>query len=163
MKSHLSANLTLHGRKAARVAAIQALYQTSQSGDPPQKVTEEFKAHRFQTPSDDIMYNRTDISLFDKIVLESCAHYDQIDDHIQSVLSEEWKWDRLGLILLSILRSATFELMENSTVPVPVLINEYTEITKLFFQEREPAFINAVLDRLARKIRPLELESPKKS
>lgn len=110
---------------------------------------EEFKIHRFQTPTDEIVYLRTDVELFEKIMLAGAAMEEKADLVIQDALSEDLKWERMELTLVSILRAGAYELICNKEVPLPVLLNEYTEITKLFFHEREPALVNAVLERLA--------------
>ena len=84
---------------------------------------------------------------------------DDIRGHIVPSLSEGWSYDRLEIILRCILRLGTFELLARFEAPAAVIVSEYVDIADEFFSGSEPGIVNAVLDRIARALRPGELES----
>ena len=83
----------------------------------------------------------------------SCASQKTIDPVIRQALTEDWPLSRLDSTLRAILRAGVFELMERADVPVAVIVSEYVDIAKAFFEEDEPKLVNAVLDRIARRVR----------
>lgn len=137
-----------HGRTAARLAAIQGLYQLAQEPIHPRELIGQFVARRFKT-EDDIIYDKVDIVLFEKIVEGVAQNLQQFDDKISLILADNWRLDRIEDLMVAILRAAAYELNGGTNVPKAVVINEYVNITKSFYSGSEPGFINAALDRLS--------------
>lgn len=151
-----------HGeRSAARLAAVQALYQIDISGIGADDVTDEFLRHRFGDAGDDASVPAADTGLFSELVHGVCARGDEIDPMISRALGGGWTLDRLELLLRAVLRAGAFELLARADVPAPVVIDEYIEVAHAFFGRGEPGLVNGVLDRLAHDLRPAELVARK--
>lgn len=140
--------ITLKGRSAARLAAVQALYQVDIEPTDPRVVIGQFISLRFKKPETYHMKN-PDITLFETIVMEALANKLQYDTLISNVLSKDWSLDRLESVLRAILRCGICELDRQRETPKAVIINEYVNLTKTFYDGQEPGFINASLDKLA--------------
>lgn len=95
-----------------------------------------------------------DGELFCQLVRGTAHDLKRVDDVVKSALSNDWPWDRLEALLRAILRVAVFELMERPKTPVRVVIKEYVDLTASFYSGPERGMVNAVLDRLARVLRP---------
>jgi N utilization substance protein B len=148
------------GRHAARLAAVQALYQMEQTGGDAEAVIEEFVEHRFTRPAE-IPAGAPDEDFFAGLVRGVPHHQVEIDRAVAGSLSANWKLQRIDSILRAILRAAAFELIGRKDVPAKVVIDEYLGIAHAFFDGDEPGFVNAVLDRLAHKKRAPEFgEAP---
>lgn len=141
-------------RGAARLAAVQALYQLDINGGRPEAVIQEFVDHRIGRELDGDQYGGADEALFRTIVAGAAPRRDELDNIIAAVLPEAWPLDRLESILRQILRCGVYELAECPEIPAPVVISEYVGVADAFFQGKEPGMVNAVLDRLARELRP---------
>lgn len=145
-------------RSAARLAAVQALYQIDVTGEAANGVVAEFHHHRLgpdaagDPPAADV-----DDGLFNALVHGASSRRDEIDALVVPALATGWTLPRLEIVLRSILRAACFELLALSEVPARTVIDEYVNIAHMFFAGREPAFVNGILDRLARRLRPDEL------
>lgn len=149
------------GRRAARLAAVQAIYQMELTGAGAGEVAEEFVAHRFAAEAEIAPAGEPDEEFFTAIVNGVPHHQAEIDRAISKSLAENWKLQRIDSILRAILRAACFELIARKDVPGKVVIDEYVELAHAFFNGDEPAFVNAVLDRLARRKRAQEFgETP---
>lgn len=146
-------------RSAARLAATQALYQIALAGPAAESVVAEFLSYRAQGEGPAFPLAGADQELFADIVREAAARRDELDRLIAAVLAEGWTLDRLETVLRAILWAGTYELLARADVPVQVVINEYVDVAHAFFAGKEPAFVNGVLDRLARSLRPGELEA----
>jgi transcription antitermination protein NusB len=140
-------------RGAARLAAVQALYQMDVGGTGVLEVVAEYEAHRLGQELDGDTYLKADPSWFRSIVSGVVRDQQKIDPIIRSSLQEDWPLSRLDSTLRAILRAGTFEIIERKDVPVPVIVTEYVEIARAFFEEDEPRIVNAVLDRIARQVR----------
>lgn len=151
-------NIVVKGRPAARLAAVQALYQLEQEPTTPQKVIVEFLNYRFTEVVDNTRFITPDKSLFEDIVIGVMDRMADLDSMISSTLSEDWRIERMESVVRAILRAAVFELSRDTSVPVPVVINEYIEITKSFCTGPEVAFVNASLDALAKLLRTVDLQ-----
>jgi transcription antitermination protein NusB len=136
-------------RRAARLAAVQALYQMELAGVGAEEVAEEFIAHRFDEEP-------ADIDFFKTIVEGVPVHQAEIDKAIADCLSQNWSLARVDSILRAILRAAGFELVGRRDVPARVVIDEYVGIAHDFFSGDEPGFVNAALDVMARRKRAPE-------
>jgi len=149
------------GRRAARLAAVQAIYQMELTGADAESVAEEFIAHRFGHEAEISPAGEPDEEFFSAIVHGVPHHQVEIDRAIAGSLAENWKMQRIDSILRAILRAGTFELIARRDVPAKVVIDQYVELAHAFFSGDEPAFVNAVLDKLARKKRAQEFgEAP---
>lgn len=149
-----------NGRRAARLAAVQAIYQMELTGVDAEEVAAEFVEHRF-TRVAEIPAGPPDEAFFGDIVRGVPAHQVEIDRAIAGALAANWKLQRIDSILRAILRAAAYELIARRDVPAKAVIDEYMEIAHAFFDGDEPGFVNAVLDRLARRKRAVEFgETP---
>jgi N utilization substance protein B len=150
-------------RLAARFAAVQALYQIEVTGAAPSPVIDEFVQHRLGAILEplglEVEEPAVDQAFFRRLVLGVMKERQSLDATLSAALTAGWTLDRCGFLLRACLRAATFELAECTDVPVRVVINEYVEVAKLFLQNGEPAFVNAVLDRLGPQLRAAEAAS----
>lgn len=145
--------------RAARLAAVQALYQISETDQTGPAVIEEFILHRFNSGDYPVS---VDVSLFRKLITTSYERRQDIMDLILANLSQEWSLERLESILKAILQIATAEFLGRlTTVPAPVIISEYVDITHGFFEGKEPGFVNSYLDKVAKHL-GYSLSKPKK-
>lgn len=140
-------------RGAARLAAVQALYQMDVGGTGVLEVVAEYEQHRLGQELDGDTYLKADPSWFRSIVSGVVRDQQKIDPLVRSSLQESWPLSRLDSTLRAILRAGTFEVLERKDVPTPVIVTEYVEIAQAFFEGEEPKIVNAVLDRIAKQIR----------
>jgi N utilization substance protein B len=150
----MSAASSAHkARSVARLAAVQALYQMEVSGVGCEAVIDEFLDHRFDADMEGGTLAPADVEYFAAITRGVVNDQALIDHAVIHRLAEGWRLERLDATLRAILRSGAFELMERPDVPIEVIINEYVEIGKAFFEGPEPAFINGALDGIAQDVR----------
>ena len=138
-------------RHAARLAAVQAIYQMELTGADAETVASEFVEHRFGHDA-----AMADEAFFGEIVRGVPHHQVEIDRSIVRCLASGWRLSRVDSILRAILRAAAFELVARKDVPARVILDEYVEISHAFFGGDEPGFVNAALDKLAHRKRPTE-------
>lgn len=144
-------------RSAARLAAVQALYQMDMTGIDLTDVVAEFEAHRLGQAIDGEQYCAAEVDFFRDLVEGVVREQRRLDPMIDKQLAEGWRLARVDSILRAILRAAAFELIERNDVPARVVISEYVDIAHAFFGEDEPKVVNGVLSQLAHKVRPEEL------
>jgi N utilization substance protein B len=144
-------------RTAARLAAVQALYQIELAGAPAEGVIVEFVRHRIGRDIDDTRIGDADPEFFATLVRGIDAQREELDRLISGALTPDWPLERLESVLRAILRAGAYELLASSDVPAAVVISEYLDIGHAFFAGKEPGMINGVLDRLARTLRPQEV------
>ena len=147
-------------RRAARLAAIQALYQMELAGEDAGTVAEEFVAYRFGREPELLALGEPDEVFFGDIVRGVPHHQDEIDAIITECLASDWRLSRVDSILRAILRAGAYELIARPDVPVRVVIDEYVVLSYAFFSGEEPAFVNAALDKLAHRKRAAEFGEP---
>lgn len=148
-------------RTASRVAAVQALFQSEQAGDNAETVIDQFVRHRLGTLPESGGYEdgrvpEAEVALFARIVRAAVTGQDRIDALIAEALPAEWPMGRLDPVLRALLRAGGAELAMTDGPPTRVVINEYLDVAHGFFTGDEPGMVNAVLDRLARALRPAE-------
>jgi N utilization substance protein B len=143
-------------RRAARLAVVQALYQMEQSGASTEEVAADFDAGRLPRESEEKFEGEGDRDLFRALIETAVDRQNQIDRAIARRLSEGWRLDRIDAVARAILRAGAVELECREDNPTAVIIDEYVEIAKSFFDGPEPGFINAALDACARDLRPAE-------
>lgn len=152
--SHTSSH---SGRSAARLAAVQALYQIDLTGISPNSVVAEFVEHRFDKVVDGVPHEQADPGLFSDLVCGASARRDEIDGLVGDSLTDTWTVERLEKILRAILRLGAYELVARVDIPARVVITEYVDVANAFFDEGQPGLVNGVLDALARRLRHGEL------
>jgi N utilization substance protein B len=140
-------------RGAARLAAVQALYQMDIGGAGVLEIVAEYEAHRLGSEIDGEQYRPADPAWFRAVVSGVVDNQRALDPVIRSGLTEDWPLSRLDATLRAILRAGAWELSAKRDVPVAVVVNEYVDVARAFFDGEEPKIVNAVLDRLARKYR----------
>ncbi len=145
-------------RRAARLAAVQALYQIDLTGAAPGAVIEEFERHRFGRAVDGVEAAPVHKIFFAEIVHGVVGRRTEFDNMIAAVLADGWSVERLESVLGAILRAGTYELAALPLIPAPSVIDEYVQLARDFFTGKEPALVNGVLDCLARTLRPHELK-----
>lgn len=148
-------------RSAARLAAVQALYQIDIGGGAVEDIIAEFAAHRPGVESDEAPPLKTDPALFAEIARGAVARRDEIDALITGALAEGWTMERLELLLRAVLRAGAFELLARPKTPARVAINEYVDVAHAFFGAGVPGLVNGVLDRLAHALRADEFGPPR--
>ena len=141
-------------RSAARLAAVQALYQQEMEGTPVQRLLKEFHDHRLGATIEDAEYVDAERSFFDDVVTGVDARRAEIDSAIGAKLATGWTLERLDRPLRAILRAGTFELMARADVPVGSVISEYVDVAHAFYDKRESGFVNGLLDAIAKEARP---------
>jgi N utilization substance protein B len=140
-------------RGTARLAAVQALYQMDIVGAGLLEIAAEYEAYRLGKEVDGSVYREADAQWFRAILSGVVEHQKEIDPVIGQSLTEDWPLSRLDSTLRAILRAGVYELMKRADVPVAVIVSEYVDIAKAFYDEDEPKLVNAVLDRVARRVR----------
>ena len=140
-------------RSAARLAAVQALYQQEMEGTPIARLLREFHEHRLGATIEDEQYVEAEQDFFDDVVSGAIARKDEIDALIVTRLAEGWTLARLDKTMLQILRCGVYELLARPDVPVGSAISEYVDVAKAFFDDREAKFVNGVLDAVAKGVR----------
>jgi len=143
-------------RALARLAAVQALYQVQQGEHSIEEVVEQFLSDRSRADSEGGMSPEADRDFFAELVNGASAHAGEIEPLLGSSLGPGWTAARLDRLVRALLQAGIFELGYRQDIPAKVVINEYVEIAHAFYGEREPGFVNSVLDRLARQLRPQE-------
>ena len=140
-------------RAAARLAAVQALYQHEMEGTKIPQLLTEFHHHRLGATIEDVEYADADIAFFDDLVSGTQARLDEIDRLIAARLSSGWSFDRLDKPMKAILRVGTYELLARNDVPVGAAISEYVDVADAFYERREKGFVNGILDAVAKDVR----------
>lgn len=140
-------------RSAARLCAVQALYQMDMAATPLDDVIEEFVEHRLGQQIEDVDIFEADKSHFEDIVRGVVREQRELDNQVNGALAKGWSLARIDSTLRALLRCGTYELRRCKDVPLKVVINEYVDIAHAFFEGDEPGVVNAVLDRLGREIR----------
>jgi N utilization substance protein B len=140
-------------RSAARLAAVQALYQHEMEGTPVARLLHEFHEHRLGATFVDETYHAAERDFFDYIVTGAEARRDEIDVLISARLAEGWSLERLDRPMRAILRAGAYELIARPDVPVGSVISEYVDVAHAFYDQRESGFVNGLLDAIAKAAR----------
>jgi transcription antitermination protein NusB len=153
-------------RSSARLAAVQALYEIDMTGVAADPVLQEFLKERWKAKPGLSVEGEDDLpdlaapdgALLADLIRGVSLKREDLDGMIGSALSDDWTIERLEVILRAILRAGAFELLSMSDVPARVIINEYVNVAKAFFDDNKPGMVNGVLDKLARVLRTAEME-----
>ena len=140
-------------RSAARLAAVQALYQHEMEATPIPRLLHEFHQHRLGATIDGMEYAGAEVDFFDDLVSGADARSEELDGLIAGKLSAGWSMARLDKPMKAILRAGAYELVARPDVPAGTVINEYVDVAKAFYDARETGFVNGLLDALAGEVR----------
>lgn len=140
-------------RSAARLAAVQALYQLEMEGTPLQLLLHEFHQHRLGATIEDVTYAQAEESFFDDIVQGVDRRREEIDGLVVARLSKGWSLERLDKPMRQILRAGTYELIARQDVATGTVISEYVDVAHAFYDKREAGFVNGLLDAVAKEVR----------
>lgn len=144
----------IDARRAARLGAVQALYQMEMSGASTADVIDDFDTGKLPRPTEaSITDVEGDMDLFRTLVEKAVDRQLTLDRAIARHLSKGWKLERLDAVARAILRAGAAELEQRKDIPTAVVIDEYVEIAKSFFDGPEPGFVNATLDACAKDLR----------
>lgn len=153
----MSQQATPSRRQAARLAAVQALYQWQEGAHGPGEIVEQFLKVRTGEAGEGGMRRDADRPLFKDVVEGTVANKEELEQTVSAALSKDWTWARIDRLVRAILLAGAYELVHRKDVPLRVAINEYVEIAHAFYDQGEPSFVNSVLDRVGRDVRPSEL------
>ena len=140
-------------RSAARLAAVQALYQLDMEKPALARLLDEFHQHRLGAEIEDDQYAEADTAFFDDLVKGVDARREELDALLAERLAEGWSLARLDRTMLQILRAGAYELLARADVPTGAVIGEYLDVAHAFFDAREAKFVNGVLDAVAKAVR----------
>ncbi|MEM7497301.1 MAG: transcription antitermination factor NusB [Pseudomonadota bacterium] len=146
-------------RSAARLAAVQALYQMEIAGTPLHEVRQEFENHRLGAEIEGATYAEADIDHFRDVLAGAVKNQVRIDQMTDRALVNKWPLGRIDATLRALFRAAGHELVVRQDIPPKVVIGEYVDVAKAFFSGKEPGLVNGVLDHMAREARPGALEA----
>ena len=140
-------------RSAARLAAVQALYQLDMDATGMAQLLDEFHRHRLGAEIEGDQYAQAEVPFFDDVVQGVSARREEIDLLLADKLAAGWKLERLDKTMLQILRAGAFELIARADVPIGTVISEYVDVAHAFFEPREAKFVNGMLDSVAKVVR----------
>ena len=140
-------------RSAARLGAVQALYQKDMESTPLAKLLNEFHQHRLGQEVEEEQYADAETDFFDDIVKGVDARREEVDAAVEAKLAGGWSLRRLDKAMLQILRAGTYELLARADIPKGAIISEYVDVAKAFFDDREAKFVNGLLDGVAKEVR----------
>ena len=140
-------------RSAARLAAVQALYQQEMEGTPLPRLLKEFHDHRLGAIIEDAQYHAAERDFFDDVVTGVDARRAEIDGLISGRLAQGWSLERLDRPMRALLRAGAYELIARPDVPVASVISEYVDVAHAFYDKRESGFVNGLLAAIAKEAR----------
>ncbi|MEG3154286.1 transcription antitermination factor NusB [Sphingomonas sp. RB1R13] len=140
-------------RSAARLAAVQALYQLEMEGSAVAPLLHQFHQHRLGATIEGATYVEAEQGFFDDVVKGVDARRGEIDTLIVGKLAEGWALERLDRPMRAILRAGTYELIARPDVPMASVISEYVDVAKAFYDKKESGFVNGLLDAVAKDAR----------
>ncbi|WP_411818683.1 transcription antitermination factor NusB [Hyphococcus sp. DH-69] len=145
-------------RSAARLAAVQALFQMEAAGQGVEATIREFQDFRLGNEVDGVKLQEADKTFFADILRGAVEAQGRLDPYLQRQLTSGWKLSRLDATVRAILRAGLYEMIRRPDIPYKVVINEYLDIANAFFDGDEPGFINAVLDAASKEARSDEVK-----
>ena len=146
-------NERARSRSAARLAAVQALYQQEMETITLPRLLDEFHRHRLGATVDDVEYADAEIDFFDDLVKGVDARRAEVDAAISARLAAGWTLERLDRPMRQILRAGTYELIARPDVPTGSVISEYVDVAAAFYAKKEKGFVNGLLDGVAKAVR----------
>jgi N utilization substance protein B len=149
----MSASTRSKSRSAARLAAVQALYQREMEQIPVPRLLHEFHHHRLGATIEGVEYADAEVDFFDDLVSGVAARQVELDAAIALRLTADWSLDRLDRPMRQILRAGAYELAARIDVPTGSVISEYVDVAKAFYGQKEAGFVNGILDAVAKDVR----------
>ena len=140
-------------RSAARLAAVQALYQQEMEKTPLPNLLHEFHHHRLGATIDGARYANAEVDFFDDVVSGVHARSGELDALIAGKLADDWSLERLDKPMRQILRAGAYELVARNDVAAASVISEYVDVAKAFYDKREVGFVNGLLDAIGKDVR----------
>jgi transcription antitermination protein NusB len=150
-------------RGAARLAAVQALYQMDIGRQSLEDTLAQFSAHHLGREIEGEQYLPADADFFRQIVTGVIRSQLDIDPTIDNALARDWPMSRIDATLRAILRAAAFELLRRKDIPTAVVITEYVDIARAFYEDEAPGLVNGVLDAIARQANREIVAAPRPS
>ena len=145
-------------RGAARLAAVQALYQMDLAATPLHEILAEFESHWIGREVEGEQYLPAEAAFFREVVGGVVAEQRKLDPLIDAALAQGWPLKRIETVLRAILRAGAYELDKRSDIPARVIVSEYVDVAHAFVEKDETGLVNAVLDQIARQLRAGEFE-----
>src|ERR1700748_2832605 len=139
-------------RGAARLAAVQALYQMDVGRQSLEDTLSQFNAHMLGREVEGEQYLPADADFFRQIVTGVIKSQLDIDPTVDNALSKDWPVGRIDATLRAILRAAAWELLRRRDIPPGVVITEYVDVAKAFYEDDAPKMVNGVLDAVAKQV-----------
>jgi transcription antitermination protein NusB len=143
-------------RGAARLAAVQALYQMDLAGKGLNEIMAEFEGHWLGGEVEGVQYRPAELAYFRDIVAGVVREQSRLDPQIDAALARGWPLKRIETVLRAVLRAGAYELACRTDVPARVVTVEYVDVAGAFVDKEETGMINAVLDQLAHEWRAAE-------
>jgi N utilization substance protein B len=147
-------------RGAARLAAVQALYQMDLAGTGLNDIMAEFESHWLGGEVEGAQYRPAESAYFRDIVGGVVREQSKLDPQIDSALTRGWPLKRIEAVLRAVLRAGAYELAHRPDVPARVVMSEYADVAGAFVDDKETGMVNAVLDQLAHEMRAAEFTGP---
>ena len=148
-------------RGAARLAAVQALYQMEIAGTGLNEILAEFESHWMGREVEGAQYLPAEAAFFREIVAGVLREQRSLDPLVDTTLAQGWPLKRVDAILRAVLRAGAYELANRSDIPARVVVSEYVDIANAFIDTEETGMVNAVLDTIAHQFRAGELAAPR--
>jgi N utilization substance protein B len=145
-------------RGAARLAAVQALYQMDIAGAGVNEILAQFENHWIGREVEGEQYLPAEAAFFREIVNGVLDEQRELDPMIDEALSKGWPLKRVEAILRAVLRAGVYELEKRKDIPARVVVKEYADVAAAFVEREETGMVNAVLDQIARQLRAAEFE-----
>jgi transcription antitermination protein NusB len=143
-------------RGAARLAAVQALYQMDLAGTGLNDILAEFEGHWLGREVEGEQYLPAEAAFFRELVCGFVAEQRRLDPVIDEALASGWPLKRIDAILRAVMRAGTYELDKKQDIPARVIVSEYVDVANAFVDKDETGMVNAVLDQIARQLRTAE-------
>jgi N utilization substance protein B len=147
-------------RGASRLAAVQALYQMDIAGTGLHEILAEFESHWLGREVEGEQYLPAEAAFFRDVVTGFVAEQRRLDPIVDRALDAGWPLKRVEMILRAVLRAGAYELDKRLDIPARVIVAEYVGVANAFVDRQETGMVNAVLDHLARRLRPAEFGQP---
>jgi transcription antitermination protein NusB len=145
-------------RGAARLAAVQALYQMDLTGSGLNEILAEFESHWLGREVEGEQYLPAEAAFFRDLVSGVVADQRRLDPLIDQALAAGWPLKRVETILRAVLRAGAYELDQKTEIPARVVVSEYVDVAHAFVDKDETGMVNAVLDQIARQLRAAEFD-----
>jgi N utilization substance protein B len=158
MKRPTAKDRKANRRGAARLAAVQALYQMDVAGTGLNEILAQFESHWLGREVEGEQYLPAEAAFFREIVTGVVAEQRRLDPMIDTVLAAGWPLKRVETILRAVLRAGAYELDRKPDIPARVVVSEYVDVAHAFVDRDETGMVNAVLDQIARQLRGPEFD-----